>query len=77
MRAGGQKQGGAGATVGYEAELWRMADALRGSIDCPAYQHVQFTVVHGRKRSGIYSHGSNNIGSCLARMNVTIRGIAE
>jgi type I restriction enzyme M protein len=22
-----------GATVGYEAELWKMADALRGSMD--------------------------------------------
>jgi hypothetical protein len=37
----------AGATVGYEAELWRMADALRGSMDaadgrqrpCPAQSH--------------------------------------
>jgi type I restriction enzyme M protein len=27
------------ATVGYESELWRMADALRGSMDAE-YKHV-------------------------------------
>jgi type I restriction enzyme M protein len=30
----------AGATVGYEAELWQMADALRGSMDAAEYKHV-------------------------------------
>jgi hypothetical protein len=28
------------ATVGYEAELWRMADALRGSMDAAEYKDV-------------------------------------
>jgi type I restriction-modification system DNA methylase subunit len=28
------------ASVGYEAELWRMADALRGSMDAAEYKHV-------------------------------------
>jgi type I restriction enzyme M protein len=28
------------ANVGYEAELWRMADALRGSMDAAEYKHV-------------------------------------
>ncbi|MDW8310579.1 MAG: class I SAM-dependent DNA methyltransferase, partial [Verrucomicrobiales bacterium] len=28
------------ATVGYEAELWRMADALRGAMDAAEYKHV-------------------------------------
>ena len=28
-----QKPGTHGATTGYEAELWRMADTLRGSMD--------------------------------------------
>jgi len=32
--------GPSGATVGYEAELWRMADALRGSMDAAEYKHV-------------------------------------
>ncbi|HAZ30160.1 TPA: N-6 DNA methylase, partial [Candidatus Acetothermia bacterium] len=29
-----------GAIVGYEAELWQMADALRGSMDAAEYKHV-------------------------------------
>lgn len=28
------------ATVGYEAELWKMADALRGNMDAAEYKHV-------------------------------------
>ena len=28
------------ATTGYEAELWEMADALRGSMDAAEYKHV-------------------------------------
>ncbi|MCF2971830.1 type I restriction-modification system subunit M N-terminal domain-containing protein [Synechococcus sp. Nb3U1] len=29
-----------GATVGYEAQLWQVADALRGSMDAAEYKHV-------------------------------------
>ena len=29
-----------GAIAGYEAELWRMADTLRGSMDAAEYKHV-------------------------------------
>ena len=38
----GNGGGGAagGATTGYEAELWAMADALRGSMDAAEYKHV-------------------------------------
>ena len=28
------------APVGYEAQLWQMADALRGSMDAAEYKHV-------------------------------------
>jgi type I restriction enzyme M protein len=31
---------GTAANVGYEAELWRMADVLRGSMDAAEYKHV-------------------------------------
>jgi type I restriction-modification system DNA methylase subunit len=34
-----------GATVGYEAELWQMADALRGSMDAAEYKHVVLGLV--------------------------------
>ena len=30
----------AAATVGYEAELWEMANTLRGSMDAAEYKHV-------------------------------------
>jgi len=33
-------KGGTGANVGYEAQLWQMADALRGSMDAAEYKHV-------------------------------------
>ncbi len=29
-----------GATTGYETDLWRMADTLRGSMDAAEYKHV-------------------------------------
>ncbi len=29
-----------GATMGYEAKLWQMADAMRGSMDAAQYKHV-------------------------------------
>ena len=29
-----------GATTGYEADLWRMAETLRGSMDAAEYKHV-------------------------------------
>ncbi len=35
-----RKSASHGATTGYEAELWRMADALRGSMDAAEYKHV-------------------------------------
>jgi len=34
------KDNNTGANVGYEAELWKMADALRGSMDAAEYKHV-------------------------------------
>ena len=34
------KPAGNGATTGHEAELWRMADTLRGSMDAAEYKHV-------------------------------------
>ena len=36
----GAVKNGNGVNVGYEAELWRMADALRGSMDAAEYKHV-------------------------------------
>ena len=38
--AGRKKSSSNGANVGYEVELWRMAEALRGSMDAGEYKHV-------------------------------------
>jgi type I restriction enzyme M protein len=35
-----ERPNGTGANVGYEAELWRMADALRGGMDAAEYKHI-------------------------------------
>ena len=37
--------GTSGATTGYEAELWQMADTLRGSMDAAEYKHVVLGVI--------------------------------
>ena len=34
-----------GALVDYEAELWRMADTLRGSMDAAEYKHVTLGLI--------------------------------
>ena len=34
------ESGGNNASTGYESDLWRMADALRGSMDAADYKHV-------------------------------------
>jgi type I restriction enzyme M protein len=43
MARGKREKRGAGnstaANVGYEAQLWQMADALRGSMDAAEYKH--------------------------------------
>src|SRR2546422_2346484 len=39
-QSGAGSSNASGATVGYEAQLWQMADALRGSMDAAEYKHV-------------------------------------
>ena len=41
----GANTGTSGATTGYEADLWRMADTLRGSMDAAEYKHVVLGLV--------------------------------
>jgi type I restriction-modification system DNA methylase subunit len=50
-----------GSNVGYEARLWQMADALRGSMDAAEYKHVvlgllsQFASAEGKKGGEFYT----------------------
>ena len=39
------ERGTHGATTGYEADLWRMADTLRGSMDAAEYKHVVLGII--------------------------------
>ena len=39
-RGKGNPATNAEVATGYEAELWRMADALRGTMDAAEYKHV-------------------------------------
>jgi type I restriction enzyme M protein len=39
-KANSAADGGTAANIGYEAKLWQMADALRGSMDAAEYKHV-------------------------------------
>lgn len=34
------KQSDSGATIGYEAEMWAMADTLRGSMDPAKHKQI-------------------------------------
>src|SRR5262249_21599437 len=40
LRFMARKKNNAAANMGYESELWQMADALRGSMDAAEYKHV-------------------------------------
>lgn len=46
VKKNNQKKTNNGANVGYEAELWQMADALRGSMDAAEYKHVVLSLVN-------------------------------
>jgi hypothetical protein len=50
-----------GATVGYEAELWRMADALRGRMDAAEYKHVVLGLI-------VFKHISDALGNPHTRL---------
>ncbi len=40
LKSDGKRSTAQSATTGYEAELWAMADTLRGSMDAAEYKHV-------------------------------------
>lgn len=42
-----------GAALGYEAELWRMADSLRGSMDAAEYKKVVLGLDCRQLRNGV------------------------
>ena len=43
-----------GATTGYEAELWQMADTLRGSMEAAEYKHVVLGLIFLKYISDVF-----------------------
>ncbi len=69
------------ATVGYEAELWELADALRGSMDAVECKHVGLGLIGaqakgncngGKANIALYGQESNYITWRFAEMNLAI-----
>ncbi|MDE0145220.1 MAG: class I SAM-dependent DNA methyltransferase [Nitrospira sp.] len=52
-----------GATTGYEAELWRMADTLRGSMDAAEYKHVVLGLIFLKYISDAFEEKHVNLES--------------
>ena len=52
-----------GATVGYEQQLWQMADALRGSMDASEYKHVVLGLIFLKYISDAFEE--QHSGGCL------------
>jgi len=50
-----------GANLGYETELWKIADALRGSMDASEYKHVVLGLIFLK----YISDASTQIPACL------------
>ena len=50
-----------GATVGYEQQLWQMADALRGSMDAAEYKHVVLGLIFLKYISTLLKSSTRNL----------------
>ena len=57
------RPGDTGATTGYEAELWAMADALRGSMDAAEYKHVVLGLIFLKYISDAFEERHGILGS--------------
>ena len=57
--SGADAESSSGALTGYEAELWQMADALRGSMDAAEYKHVVLGLIFLKYNSDAFQelHG--------------------
>jgi type I restriction enzyme M protein len=56
-----------GATTGHEAALWRMADALRGSMDAAEYKHVVLGLIFLKYISDAFEEQHANLEADQAR----------
>ena len=55
------ESGSSGALTSYESELWRMADALRGSMDAADYKHVVLGLIFLKYISDAFEEAYANL----------------
>ena len=55
------------ATLGYEAELWRMADALRSNMDAAEYKHVVLGLIFLKYISDAFEEQHANLQADRAK----------
>ena len=67
-----REQTGNGATTGYEAELWQMADALRGSMDAAEYKHVVLGLIFLKYISDAFEERHAAVLAVLGLANIAI-----
>ena len=66
-----------GATIGYEAGLWRMADALRGSVDAAEYKHVALGLIFLKCISDAFEEARTKLVSGNVRVGKLANNSAE
>jgi type I restriction-modification system DNA methylase subunit len=64
---------GTAANVGYEAELWRMADALRGSMDAAEYKHVVLGLIFLKYISDAFEAQHVELKEKMRRLTAQLR----
>ena len=52
-----------GATIGYESQLWAMADALRGNMDASEYKHVVLGLIFLKYVSDAFEEAYEELAS--------------
>ena len=62
-----------GANLGFEAELWQMADALRGNMDAAEYKHVVLGLIFLKYISDAFEEQARRARSASRRRAPTPR----
>jgi len=56
------------ATLGFEADLWKAADALRGSMDAAEYKHVVLGLIFLKYISDAFEEHRRRLEAERARL---------
>ena len=71
-----QRKGDTAATLGYEAQLWQMADALRGSMDAAEYKHFVLGLIFLKYTSDAFDDRKTQIEAELEADGIPENGRA-